>query len=180
MTNGWLDGGWTSNPAFVQSLFKQWAIIPRFCRFYSLEEDGTFPRVIYKTWDIGRTVFQCPPCLWKTWDIGSTNFQCPPVFKKRGTLKISTPNVPRFLQKRGTLKNSTPNVPHFMKQSFTTIKVVNRHNQGIMKRSHGFPRGPWGMSSPRTSKLSSDWTFPRVLWRRRFRLYFPANSIKTL
>ena len=116
MTNGWLDGGWTSNPAFVQSLFKQWAIIPRFCRFYSLEEDGTFPRVIYKTWDIGRTVFQCPPCLWKMWDIGSTNFQCPPVFKKRGTLKISTPNVPLFFcKKEGTLQNSTPNVPCFMK-----------------------------------------------------------------
>ena len=33
-----------------------------------------------KTWDIGKTVFQCPPLLQKTWDIGSTVFQCPPLF----------------------------------------------------------------------------------------------------
>ena len=101
-----------------------------------------------------------------------------PVLKKRGTLKISTPNVPCFLQKKGTLKNSTPNVPRFMKQSFTTIKVVNRHNQCIMKRSNGFPRDPGECPVQGPQKLSEelerseefrgqflrseDWTFPRV------------------
>ena len=104
------------------SVCKNFHIIPRFCRFYSLEEDGTFPRVIYKTWDIGRTVFQCPPCLWKTWDIGSTNFQCPPVFKKRGTLKISTPNVPRFLQKRGDIEKQYSQCPTFYEIIFYNYK----------------------------------------------------------
>ena len=104
-------------------------------------EDWTFPRAPRKTvgpfhYTLVMPVYHfysCKRLFHKTWDIESTVFQCPPLF---------APMSHVIWQKRGTLKNSTPNVPHVMKQSFTTIKVVNRHNQGIMKRSNGFPQGP--------------------------------------
>ena len=50
-----------------------------------------------------------------------------------------------------------PNVPHFMKLSFTRMKVSNRHNQGIMKRSHVF-LGTSGelKNCPRNSSLRSS------------------------
>ena len=86
-------------------IWETMSIIPRFCRFYSLEEDGTFPRVIYKMWDIGRTVFQCPPWLWKTWDIGA---------KSGGHWKTVLPMSHVFHKKWGTLKNSLLNVPRFL------------------------------------------------------------------
>ena len=139
-------------------------IIPRFCRFCSLEEDGIFSRIFHKTWDIGRTDFQYPPCLRKTWDIGRTDFQYPPCSENVGYWEDWFSISPLFAKNVGYWDYWFPISPCLENVGYwNTVlpichslwivsKMGNHQNLGIMWRFHLFPRDLWEICSPRAYK----------------------------
>ena len=120
-------------------------IIPRFCRFCSLWDDGILSRIIQKMW--GPWTASFPGSFGKGWVLAQYVWIFLELDLSSSWIKAKWPFL--LFGKHGILENSSPKMPHFPKCDVSwprchvfwkaSVLVVNQHNQGIMITLHLFP-----------------------------------------